>query len=70
MATIHKETFSKSERQNFSHDNLNAIPDVNNPFHNHADSSNVETGCLLIQDFLKGKRIAGKRTSLKYFLSP
>ena len=30
---------------------------LNYPFQVHADSSNVGTGCILIQDLLKRKRI-------------
>ena len=41
----------------FCHDISNAIPNVSYPFHIHADSSNVGTGCILIQDLPEGKRI-------------
>ena len=41
----------------FCHDISNAIPNVNYPFHIHANSSNVGTGCILTQDLPEGKRI-------------
>ena len=34
-----------------------AVPSTDYPFHIHVDSSNVGTGCILIQQFLEGKRI-------------
>ena len=34
-----------------------AIPSTEYPFHIHVDSSNVGTGCILIQQFPEGKRI-------------
>ena len=34
-----------------------AVPSTDYPFHAHVDSSNVETGCILIQQFPEGKRI-------------
>ena len=34
-----------------------AIPSTDYPFHIHVDSSNVGTGCILIQQFSEGKRI-------------
>ena len=36
---------------------LLAVPSTDYPFHNHVDSSNVGTGCILIQQFPEGKRI-------------
>ena len=39
------------------HDIANAIPNTDYPFHIHADSSNVGTGCILIQAFPDGKKI-------------
>ena len=43
----HEEVFQKL-KDKFCHDISNAIPNVNYPFHIHADSSNVGTGCILI----------------------
>ena len=34
-----------------------AIPSTEYPFHIHVNSSNVGTGCVLIQQFPEGKRI-------------
>ena len=33
-----------------------AVPSTEYPFHIHVDSSNVDTGCILIQQFPEGKR--------------
>ena len=38
-------------------DTVLAVPSTDYPFHIHADSSNVGTGCILIQQFPEGKRI-------------
>ena len=34
-----------------------AVPSTEYPFHIHVDSSNVGTGCILVQQFPEGKRI-------------
>ena len=52
----HEEVFQKL-KDKFCHDISNAIPNVNYPFHINADSSNVGTGCILIQDFPERKRL-------------
>ena len=52
----HEEVFKKL-KDKFCHDISNAIHNVYYPFHIHADSSNVGTGCILIQDLPEGKRI-------------
>ena len=52
----YEEVFQKL-KDKFCHDISNAIPNVNYPFHIHADSSNVGTGCILTQDLPEGKRI-------------
>ena len=44
-------------KDKFCHGISKAIPNVNYPFHIHADSSNVRTGCILIKGFPGGKRI-------------
>ena len=38
-------------------DTILAVPSTNYPFHIHVDSSNVGTGCILIQQLPEGKRI-------------
>ena len=38
-------------------DTILAVPSTEYPFHIHVDSSNVGTGCNLVQDFPEGKRI-------------
>ena len=40
-----------------SEDTILAIPSTEYPFHIHVDSSNVSTGCILVQQFPEGKRI-------------
>ena len=52
----HEELFQKL-KDKFCHGISKAIPNVNYPFHIHADSSNVRSGCILIKDFPGGKRI-------------
>ena len=41
----------------FSEDTILAVPSTDYPFHIHVDSSNVGTGCTLIQQFPEGKRV-------------
>ena len=38
-------------------DTVLAVPSTDYPFHFHVDSSNVGTGCILIQRFPEGKRV-------------
>ena len=54
--------FFKKLKDKFCHDVSNAIPNINYPFHIHADSSNVGTGCILIQGFPQGKRIVAAKS--------
>ena len=44
-------------KDRISEDTSLAIPSTAYPFHIHVDSSNVGTGCFLIQQFSEGKRI-------------
>ena len=44
-------------KDRISEDTILAIPSTEYPFHIHVDSSNVGTGCVLIQQFPEGKRI-------------
>ena len=44
-------------KQRFCHDISNAFPSNDYPFLIHADSSNLGTGCVLIQDFPDSKRM-------------
>ena len=44
-------------KDRISEDTILAIPSTEYPFHIHVDSSNVGTGCILIQQFPEGKRI-------------
>ena len=44
-------------KEKFAHDISLAIPNANYPFEIHADSSNLGTGCILIQQFPDRKRI-------------
>ena len=52
----HEKVFTDLE-QRFCHDISNAFPSNDYPFHIHADSSNLGTGCVLIQDFPDRKRM-------------
>ena len=44
-------------KDRISEDTILAIPSTEYPFHIHIDSSNVVTGCVLMQQFPEGKRI-------------
>ena len=44
-------------KNRISEDTILAVPSTDCPFHNHVDSSNLGTGCILIQQFAEGKRI-------------
>ena len=52
----HEKNF-QSIKDRFSEDTILAVPSSDYPFHLHVDSSNVGTGCILIQQFPEGKRI-------------
>ena len=54
-------------KEKFAHDIPLAIPNPNYPFHIHADSSNLGTGCILIQQFPDRKRIVSTNFSTQYF---
>ena len=51
----HSTTFHCTEE--IHKDTVLAVPSTDYPFHIHVDSSNVGTGCILIQQFPEGKRI-------------
>ena len=55
--THEHEKLFQSIRDRFSEDTILAVPSADYPFHIHVDSSNVATGCILIQQFPEGKRI-------------
>ena len=52
----HQQVFDKLKAK-FAHDISVAIPNSKYPFHIHAESSNLGTGSILIQQFPEGKRI-------------
>ena len=52
----HKKIFQMI-KDRISEDTILAIPSPDYPFHIHVDSSNVATGCILIQQFPERKRI-------------
>ena len=51
------EKLFQSIKDRISEDTILAVPSTEYPFHIHVDSSNVGTGCILIQQFPEGKRI-------------
>ena len=55
--TLEHEKFFPSIKDRISEDTILAAPSTDYPFHIHVDSSNVATGCILIQEFPEGKRI-------------
>ena len=52
----HEDLFQQIKKR-ISEDTVLAVPSTKYPFHIHVDSSNVGTGCILIQQFPEGKRI-------------
>ena len=52
----HEELF-KEIKSRISEDTILAVPSTEYASHIHVDSSNVGTGCILVQQFPKGKRI-------------
>ena len=52
----HENIFQKI-KDTITEDTILAIPSTEYPFYIHVDSSNVGTGCILIQQFPEGKRI-------------
>ena len=55
--TDEHEKLFQSIKDRISEDTILAVPSTDYPFHIHVDSSNVGTGCILIQQFPEGKRI-------------
>ena len=52
----HEKLF-QSTKDRISEDTILAVPSTDYTFHIHVDSSNVGTGCIVIQQFPEGKRI-------------
>ena len=52
----HEKLFQSIEDR-ISEDTILALPSTDYPLHIHVDSSNVGTGCILVQQFPEGKRI-------------
>ena len=52
----HEELFNEIKSR-ISEDTILAVPSTKYPFHIHVDSSNVGTGCILVQQFPEGKII-------------
>ena len=55
--THEHEKLFQSIKDRISEDTTLAVPSTDYPFHIHVDSSNVGTGCILIEQFPEGKRI-------------
>ena len=55
--TEEHEALFNSIKERIHKDTVLAVPSTEYPFHIHVDSSNVGTGCILIQQFPEGKRI-------------
>ena len=55
--TEQHETLFNQIKERISEDTILADPSTEYPFHIHVDSSNVGTGCILVQQFPEGKRI-------------
>ena len=57
-STGHMNTKNYSNKKDrISGDTILAVPSTDYLFHIHEDSSNVGTGCIIIQQFPEGKRI-------------
>ena len=57
IGTEEHETLCNSIKERNHKDTVLAVPCTDYPFHIHVDSSNVGTGCILIQQFPEGKKI-------------
>ena len=55
--TDQHEEFFKEIKTRISEDTILAVPSTEYPFHLHVNSSNVGTGCILVQQFHERKRI-------------
>ena len=55
--TEEHEALFNSIKERIHKDTVLAVPSTDYPFHIHVDSSNVRTGCILIQQFPEGERI-------------
>ena len=55
--TAEHEALFNSIKERVHKDTVLAVPSTDYPFHIHVDSSNVGTGCILIQQFPEGKGI-------------
>ena len=55
--TDEDERLFQSIKDRISEDTILAVPSTDYPFHNHADSSNVGTGCILFQQSAEEKLI-------------
>ena len=55
--TEQHETLFDQIKERISEETILAVPSTEYPFHIHVDSSNVGTGCILVQQFPEGKRI-------------
>ena len=62
--TDQHEEISKEIKTRISEDTVLAVPSTQHPFHIHVDSSNVGTGCILVQQFPEGKRIVSFNCSV------
>ena len=62
--TEEHEKFFQMTKDRISEDTILAIPSTECSFHIHVDSSNVGTGCILIQQFPEGKRIISFKSSI------
>ena len=55
--THEREKLFQTIKGRISGDTIFAVPSTDYPFHIHVDSSNVGTGCILVQQFPEGMRI-------------
>ena len=56
--TEQHEELLKEIKTRISEDTIFAVPSTEYPFHIHVDSSNIGAGCILVQQFPEGTRIA------------
>ena len=54
----------QSVKDGISEDTILAVPSTDYAFHIHVDSSNVGTGCIIIQQFPVGKRTTSFNSTL------
>ena len=62
--THENEKFFETNKNRFNEDTILAVPSTDYPFRNHVDSTNVGTGCFLIQQFPEEERLISLKSRI------